>query len=237
METRSDAERDTVRVALGARSYHVVVGADAVGGVTGALLGHDVRRCAVITQAPIREHADAVADAVDRAFIPTKVIEMADGEVAKSLTTIDELCRAMSDFGLLRGDAVVAVGGGVVGDTAGFAASAYYRGIAVVQVPTTLLAMVDSAIGGKTAVNLPQGKNLVGAFHQPIGVFADPGVLATLPDREYRCGLGELAKYALMGDEALQGILQSQSAALSARDPEVLRTTITRSRRRQGART
>ena len=228
METRSDAERDTVRVALGARSYHVVVGADAVSGVTGALLGHDVRRCAVITQAPIREHADAVADAVDHAFIPTKVIEMADGEVAKSLTTIDELCRAMSDFGLLRGDAVVAVGGGVVGDTAGFAASAYYRGIAVVQVPTTLLAMVDSAIGGKTAVNLPQGKNLVGAFHQPIGVFADPGVLATLPDREYRCGLGELAKYALMGDEALQAILQSQSAALSDRDPEVLRTTIAR---------
>ena len=121
-----------------------------------------------------------------------------------------------AQWGLLRGDAVVAVGGGVVGDTAGFAAAVYYRGVDVVQVPTTLLAMVDAAIGGKTGVNLPEGKNLVGAFHQPLAVLADPGVLATLPDREYRCGLGEVAKYALMGDDF---VLAATSDALARPRP------------------
>ena len=117
------------------------------------------------------------------------------------------------------------VGGGVVGDTAGFAAAVYYRGVDVVQVPTTLLAMVDSAIGGKTGVNLPEGKNLVGAFHQPLAVLADPGALASLPDREYRCGLGEIAKYALMGDD----FVSAHTAALLARDPAVLADVIARS--------
>src|SRR5438045_7100214 len=125
---------------------------------------------------------------------------MGDGEDAKTLGTIEALTREFTRWGMLRGDLVIAAGGGVVGDTAGFAAAVYYRGVEVVQVPTTLLAMVDSAIGGKTGVNLPEGKNLVGAFHQPIGVFANPRVLASLPDRDYRCGLGEIAKYALMGD-------------------------------------
>src|SRR5207244_7714097 len=120
-----------------------------------------------------------------------------DGEDAKSLASVEHLSRECARFGLLRGDVVVAMGGGVVGDTAGFAAAVYYRGVDVVQVPTTLLAMVDSAIGGKTGVNLAEGKNLVGAFHQPIGVFANPRVLASLRDRDYRSGLGEVAKYAL----------------------------------------
>jgi 3-dehydroquinate synthetase len=114
------------------------------------------------------------------------------------------------------------MGGGVVGDTAGFAAAVYYRGVDVVQVPTTLLAMVDSAIGGKTGVNLPEGKNLVGAFHQPIGVFANPRVLASLRDRDYRCGLGEVAKYALIGDD----FVSSRIDALVARDPETLADVI-----------
>ena len=102
---------------------------------------------------------------------------MDDGEEAKTFATVESLCRRFAAWGLLRGDAVVALGGGVVGDTAGFAAAAYHRGIAVLQVPTTLLAMVDAAIGGKTAVNLPEGKNLVGAFHQPVGVLADTDTL------------------------------------------------------------
>ena len=138
---------------------------------------------------------------------------------------------------MLRGDLVVAVGGGVVGDTAGFAAAAYYRGVDVVHVPTTLLAMVDSAIGGKTGVNLPEGKNLVGAFHQPRAVFVNPIVLATLPDREYRCGLGEIAKYALMGDD----FVSAHVDALVARDPDVLSDVIARcveikAQRRRGRR-
>jgi 3-dehydroquinate synthetase len=121
------------------------------------------------------------------------------------------------------------VGGGVVGDTAGFAAAVYHRGIDVVQVPTTLLAMVDAAIGGKTAVNIPEGKNLVGAFHQPVAVLADPSVLASLPDRELRCGLGEVAKYALLGDRDLEALLTRTADAVLAREPGVLTEVIARS--------
>jgi 3-dehydroquinate synthetase len=112
----------------------------------------------------------------------------------------------------------------VVGDTAGFTAAAYHRGVACLQAPTTLLAQVDAAIGGKTGVNLPEGKNLVGAFHQPVGVVADVTTLATLPEREYRAGLGEVAKYAFMGDEGLTARLASPdgAAALLGRDPETL---------------
>jgi 5-deoxy-5-amino-3-dehydroquinate synthase len=118
---------------------------------------------------------------------------------------------------------VVALGGGVVGDTAGFAASVYHRGVAVVQAPTTLLAQVDAAIGGKTAVNLPEGKNLVGAFHQPLAVYADVTTLATLPPREYRAGLGEVAKYALMaGGDRVATIIEQRGSAVVARDVDVL---------------
>jgi 3-dehydroquinate synthase len=152
------------------------------------------------------------------------MFEMGEGEDAKTLSTVETLSRELAQWGLLRGDLVLALGGGVVGDTAGFAAAVYYRGVDVVQVPTTLLAMVDSAIGGKTGVNLPEGKNLVGAFHQPRGVFVNPTVLATLPDREYRCGLGEIAKYALMGDD----FASAHVDALVRRDPAVLAEVIAR---------
>ncbi len=153
---------------------------------------------------------------------------MGDGEDAKTLGTVEHLTRALAEWGLLRGDAIVAFGGGVVGDTAGFVAAVYHRGVDVVQVPTTLLAMVDAAIGGKTAVNLPEGKNLVGAFHQPRAVLADPAVLTTLSDREYRCGLGEVVKYALLGDTELAAMLEQRADAVLARDPAVLRAVIAR---------
>ena len=134
---------------------------------------------------------------------------------------------------MLRGDAVIALGGGLVGDTAGFAAAVYHRGVTVVQVPTTLLAMVDAAIGGKTAVNLPEGKNLVGAFHQPAGVVADPDTLATLSEREYHSGLGEVAKYALMYDvvedpTGLVDALRVGGTALQQRDAAVLADVVAR---------
>ena len=163
-------------------------------------------------------------DALSAAGNEARTFEMGEGEDAKTLATIDALSRGFAEWGLLRGDLVLAVGGGVVGDTAGFAAAVYYRGVDVVQVPTTLLAMVDSAIGGKTGVNLPEGKNLVGAFHQPRAVFVNPAMLATLPDREYRCGLGEIAKYALMGDD----FASPHVDALLARDPAVLAEVIAR---------
>jgi 3-dehydroquinate synthase len=125
------------------------------------------------------------------------------GEERKTLDTATRLLRAIGRAGLHRGDVVVALGGGVVGDVGAFVASTYNRGVAVVQVPTTLLAMVDSAIGGKTGVNLPQGKNLVGTFHQPIGVIADLDVLGTLPERELRGGLAEVIKYGFISDPPL----------------------------------
>jgi 5-deoxy-5-amino-3-dehydroquinate synthase len=130
-----------------------------------------------------------------------RVFVLGEGEDAKSLSTVEDLCRQFAQAGLSRADVVVAVGGGLVSDTAGLAAALYHRGIAYVTVATTLLAQVDAAIGGKTGVNLPEGKNLVGAFWQPAAVLCDTEVLDTLPAREWACGRGEMAKYAFVGED------------------------------------
>lgn len=135
-----------------------------------------------------------------------------DGETHKTLETVASLYRRFLEGGLDRSGAVVALGGGVVGDVAGFAAATYLRGIPVAQVPTTLLAMVDASVGGKTGVNLPEGKNLVGAFHHPLAVIVDPEVLATLPPEEVRAGAAETIKHAVIGDEALFGQLEGGPA-------------------------
>lgn len=209
--------------------YDVVVAPGAVRDAGSMLAG--IRRVALVSQAAIADrYADAVRDTVDA---DVGVFLMGDGEEAKTFATIEDLCRRFAAWGLLRGDAVIALGGGVVGDTAGFAAATYHRGIAVLQVPTTLLAMVDAAIGGKTAVNLPEGKNLVGAFHQPVGVLADTDTLASLPDAEYRSGLGEVAKYALLGDvvadpSGLIELLRLNTTAVLDREPAVLGDLVTR---------
>lgn len=218
----------TVRVALDP-GYDVVVASGALGAVGRLVQGR--RRVAIVSQPAVAErYADAVRAGIDA---PTELFLMGDGEQHKTLATIDELCRGFASWGLLRGDAVVALGGGVVGDTAGFAAAVYHRGIAVVQAPTSLLAMVDAAIGGKTAVNLPQGKNLVGAFHQPIGVVADTDTLTTLSEREFHSGLGEVAKYALMYDvvedpTGLVALLRESTTAVVERDPAVLADVVAR---------
>jgi 3-dehydroquinate synthase len=212
-----------IRVELAERGYDIVVGSGAVAELAAVLGGR--RRAALVTQAAIPPViVAAVRATLDGAGVVHETFLMGDGEDHKTLATVDDLCRRFAQWGLLRGDAVVAVGGGVVGDTAGFAAAVYYRGVDVVQVPTTLLAMVDSAIGGKTGVNLPEGKNLVGAFHQPLAVLADPDALTTLSEREYRCGLGEIAKYALMGDD----FVSARVTALLDRDPIVLADVIAR---------
>jgi 5-deoxy-5-amino-3-dehydroquinate synthase len=153
-------------------------------------------RAAVVTQ----EGVGVVVDA----GVEQHTFLMGDGETAKDLETIEDLCRQFSRWGLTRGDVMVAVGGGVVTDTAGFAAAVYHRGVRWVAVPTTLLGQIDAGIGGKTGVNLPEGKNLVGAFWQPSAVLCDTEVLETLPPREYRSGLGEMAKYHFLGGEALE---------------------------------
>jgi 5-deoxy-5-amino-3-dehydroquinate synthase len=131
---------------------------------------------------------------------------MADGETAKALSTIEDLCRSFAEWGLTRSDVVVSVGGGVVTDVAGFTAATYHRGVAVVHVATTLLAQIDAAIGGKTGVNLPEGKNLVGAFWQPVAVLCDTATLDTLPEAEILCGLGEMAKYHFLDGSDLDSL-------------------------------
>jgi 5-deoxy-5-amino-3-dehydroquinate synthase len=131
---------------------------------------------------------------------------ISEGESAKTMPTVEGLCREWARWNLTRADAVVAVGGGVVTDTAGFAAAVYHRGIAVVHVPTTLLGMVDASVGGKTGVNLPEGKNLVGAFWQPLAVLCDTDALESLPPRELRSGMGEMAKYHFLGGADLMSL-------------------------------
>ncbi|HEY4929159.1 MAG TPA: 3-dehydroquinate synthase family protein [Acidimicrobiales bacterium] len=184
-----------VPVDLGDRSYEVVVG-DGVRHELARVLAETVpgaRRAVVVTQ-------EGIGVAVDPG-LPFEVVSVPDGESAKSLGQVEEVCRQFARSGLNRADVVVAVGGGVVTDLAGFAAASFQRGTRYVNVATSLLAQVDAAIGGKTGVNIPEGKNLVGAFWQPSAVLCDTGTLATLPPREWASGRGEVAKYALLGIE------------------------------------
>ena len=189
----------TVPVRLGdGRDYDVVVGDGARGQLADVVADRLPRagRAAVVTQAAL---ADAAWFADVDPGVPFDVHVVPDGEDGKSSATVDMLCRRFAAAGLTRSDVVVAVGGGLVTDLAGFAAAVYHRGTAYVNVATSLLAQVDAAVGGKTGANLPEGKNLVGAFWQPTAVLCDTATLATLPQREWACGRGEMAKYAFLG--------------------------------------
>lgn len=187
-------------VALGDRSYPVVVGRGARSEIAG-LLPEGVRKVAVVTESGVPAHL--VPDFGGR---DVSVHVVPGGEAGKTLATVESLCREFSAAGVTRADAVVGVGGGLVTDVAGFAAAVYHRGIAVAHVATTLLAMVDAAIGGKTGVNLPEGKNLVGAYWQPSAVACDLDALDSLPSRETRCGQGEMAKYHFIVREDLSSL-------------------------------
>ncbi len=178
-----------IRVGLEARPYDVAVGAGASSELA-SLIPASARRAAIVTQANIGISVDPGCE--------HRVFEVVDGEEAKTMSTVEDLCRDWARWGLTRADVVVGVGGGVVTDLAGFAAASYHRGTAVVHVATSLLGMVDAAIGGKCGVNLPEGKNLVGAFWQPHGVICDTDHLATLPPAELRSGMGEVAKYEFL---------------------------------------
>lgn len=144
-----------------------------------------------------------------------------NGEGAKCFRNLEKICRELAMHNVDRSGAVFAVGGGVVGDLAGFSAASYMRGIDFYQVPTTLLAMVDSSVGGKTGINIPEGKNLVGAFHQPKAVFIDTSFLKTLPAREFSAGMAEVIKYGLLGDKSFFGFLENLKEPLSASHPEI----------------
>lgn len=189
-----------VVVALEERSYPVVIGP----GAREEAARHvpaSARRVAIVTQENVPQTLIPQFSSVE-----TRVFHIGHGEEHKSLATIEKLCSSFAQWGMTRNDLVVAVGGGMVTDVAGFAAASFHRGIPVMHVATTLLGMVDAAIGGKTGVNIPEGKNLVGAFWQPCTVICDTDALATLPDRETRCGNGEMAKYHFIAREDMSAL-------------------------------
>ena len=184
-----------IKVALGDRSYAVLVGHGVINQLE-TMLPKSAKRAVVITQKNVALQP--------KLKIPSTTIVIGDGEEHKNMQTIEMIAEKFAEFGLTRNDVVIGVGGGMVTDIAGFAAASWHRGTAVVHVATSLVGMVDAAIGGKTGVNIAQGKNLVGAFWQPSGVICDLDALETLPQREMRCGLGEVAKYHfLTGDDLL----------------------------------
>ena len=193
-----------VPVALGTRTYDIVIGRGLL-----ASLGERIKnlrpdaRVAIVTDETVAAHHLAAAEAALKAVdIDSAPILVPAGEGSKNYATFEKVCEAIIAARVERNDLVVALGGGVIGDLAGFAAACARRGLDFVQVPTTLLAQVDSSVGGKTGINSRQGKNLVGAFHQPVLVVADSALLDTLPKREFRAGYAEVAKYGLLGDAA-----------------------------------
>lgn len=190
------------------------------------LLTPDARIFA-LTSPPICRHwGDTLRKSFSKAGRKIEVIVMPDGERSKTLAELEKLAAKLVSLGADRRSILLALGGGVVGDVGAFLASIFMRGIPVVQIPTTLLAQVDSAIGGKTGVNLKAGKNLLGTFHQPLAVLADPDVLATLPEREYRSGLFEAMKYGVIRNPAIFAMMESQRDALLRRDGALLETLI-----------
>ena len=227
----------TVSVGLGDRAYDVVIGPgliDKAGERIAPVLGRSGlgkrKRVAIVTDANVGEHhGERLAVSLEKAGIAVDVITIPPGEESKSFEGLADLSDQLLALGLERGDQIVAFGGGVVGDLAGFAAAIYKRGVDFVQVPTTLLAQVDSSVGGKTAIDTPRGKNLIGAFHQPRLVLADLDVLATLPARELACGYAEIVKYGLLGDFAFFEWLETNVQAVLDRDVDALVRAVGRS--------
>lgn len=193
---------ESLQVNLGDRSYPITFGSDLIGSIADTVTTARAqgRRLVVVTDAHVRAAADGLFSG-PLAGLPTHVV--AAGEGSKSLAVFAEACEFMAGERIDRGGMLIAVGGGVVGDLGGFLAASYLRGIDFWQIPTTLLAMVDSAVGGKTGVNLRAGKNLVGAFHQPRAVTCDMSLLRTLPSREFAAGMAEVIKYGLLADAEL----------------------------------
>jgi len=219
------------------RHYDVVIEPGAI-----ARLGEGLRsvapheRCALVSDATVHALHGAAAEASLRAAgFDVVTAQIPPGEESKTLAQVARLYEVLLEHRLERRSPLVALGGGVVGDLVGFVAATYLRGVPFVQCPTTLLAMVDSSVGGKTGVNVPQGKNLIGAFHQPVAVWADPLALATLPERELRCGLAECVKHGVIRDASLVGFIRDELERILAADPEVLTELVRRNVRIKAA--
>lgn len=214
----------SVPVDLGERAYEVLVGSgllESAGDRLRALVHRD--RVAVVSDETIWGlHGARLTAALAGAGLATRPIILPPGEQTKSFAGLESLCDALLALELDRGDVIIAFGGGVIGDLAGFAAAIYKRGADFVQIPTTLLAQVDSSVGGKTAIDTSRGKNLIGAFHQPRLVLADLDILSTLPDREMRAGYAEILKYGLLGDEMFFAWLEENGREVLTRNPTAL---------------
>jgi 3-dehydroquinate synthase len=192
-----------VPVPLGERAYEILVGRNLLGDAAARIVALDARAAAIVTDGHVGPlYADSLSTALAAHGLRTSTVTIAAGEASKSYGELARVCDAILEARIERGDLVIALGGGVVGDLAGFAASVVRRGVRFVQVPTTLLSQVDSSVGGKTGINSPFGKNLVGAFHQPNLVIADTALLDTLSPREMRAGYAEVVKYGLIDDRA-----------------------------------
>ncbi len=217
----------TIRVETPSAKYNVVTGSGLVESLARRIervVGKLPRRVFVLTSAPIW---GLWGDRVQQSFSDAPITMFLEpGEEHKTMKSVDRLLREMTQAGGDRGSLLIAFGGGIVGDVGGFVASIFMRGIPYIQVPTTFLAQVDSSVGGKTGVNLPEGKNLVGAFHHPRAVFADIGVLATLPDRELRAGLMESVKAGIIRDRALVRFMESHADDVLRRDAKSLEKVI-----------
>jgi len=218
----------SVPVATPSRSYEVLIGSGLLARA-GESLARIIenRRAFVVTVAPVRRHwAKVLLKSLAASGIETGLLEMHDGERSKRLSTLEKLAEKLVKEGADRGITLIALGGGVVCDVTGFLASIYMRGVDVIQIPTTVLAQVDAAIGGKTGVNLVSGKNLLGTFHQPRAVMIDPAVLETLPSREYCAGLYESLKCGIIGDPGLFRLFEERRREILDRDPVVLEKVI-----------
>ena len=218
----------SIPVATPSRSYEVLIGTGLLaraGQCLGKIL--ETRRAFVVTVPPVRRRwARILTKSLADSGIETVVLEMPDGERSKRLTTLESLAEKLVKHGADRGTTLIALGGGVVCDVTGFMASIYMRGVDVIHVPTTVLAQVDAAIGGKTGVNLISGKNLLGTFHQPRTVLIDPAVLESLPSREYRAGLYESLKCGIIGDPGLFRLFEDRRREILDRDPVVVEKVI-----------
>ncbi|MFP3903251.1 MAG: 3-dehydroquinate synthase [Armatimonadota bacterium] len=219
----------TVVVAPGDDSYSIHIGTgllDRLGKLYGARQG---QQAALITSDRLRGlYGERVERAMASGGWDVQFLQVPDGEGAKNLRLAGELCESLAKSGCDRGSVVFALGGGVIGDLAGFVAAIYMRGIDFVQLPTTLLAQADASVGGKVAVDLPEGKNLVGAFHQPAAVYIDTDTLRTLPDRHMRSGMAEVIKHAIIADETLFEFISENIGNIYARDSETLKHLLQR---------
>ena len=220
----------TLEVPLGSRSYPIYIGAGLLGRAELIVERLPQKRAAIITNSTIAPlYLAPLRRALEGRGVSVVPITLPDGESHKSWDTLNQILDALIEQRCERNTALIALGGGVIGDLAGFAAAIYQRGVPYIQVPTTLLAQVDSAVGGKTAINHPGGKNMIGAFYQPLAVVSDTDTLATLPPRELAAGLAEVVKYGLIRDPAFFDWLEANMARLARREPEALAYAIERS--------